>query len=251
MTIDEFVEYMKQKASKELLEVSGTGKLFKRTWNLPNGKAETIVIRGGAIEKAAIMHMVRQGITRPDITGDIDSFVYQMEVFPENPYCPMGHFNTEGITRGPRFCNMNLDLFPAIPVEEDLRTMRAAMNVMADRFGRDREKMREGLDIHYNMEHFTAPLATKVGCKLMELKDKDLELFFSAYETFFDSYLDIIRKRKGTTCTGSDRQLKLERNGKWLQYMTLKDGAIKMSLERGVPPPELLIEMGFPPSAAF
>jgi len=89
MTIDEFVEYMKQKASKELLEVSGTGKLFKRTWNLPNGKAETIVIRGGAIEKAAIMHMVRQGITRPDITGDIDSFVYQMEVFPENPYCPM------------------------------------------------------------------------------------------------------------------------------------------------------------------
>jgi len=31
MTIDEFVENMKQKASKGLLEVSGTGKLSKRT----------------------------------------------------------------------------------------------------------------------------------------------------------------------------------------------------------------------------
>ena len=196
------------------------------------------------------MHMVRQGITRPDITGDIDSFVYQMEVFPENPYCPMGHFNTEGITRGPRFCNMNLDLFPAVPVEEDLGTMKAAMDVVADRFGRDREKMREGLDIHYNMEHFTAPLATKVGCKLMELKDEDLELFFSAYETFFDSYLDIISKRKGTTYTETDVQLKLERNGKWLEYFMLKDGAVKAGRDRGIPP-EVLIEMGFPPLATF
>jgi len=251
MTIDKFIENMKQKASERLLEVSGAGKLSKRIWNLPQGQAEVIVIRGGAIEKAAIMHMVRQGITRPDIPGDIDSFVYQMEVFPENPYCPMGHFNTEGITRGPRFCNMNLDLFPAVKVEEDLESMKAAMDVIADRYGRDRDKMREGLDEHYTMEHFNVPLATKVGCKLMEVKDEDLELFFNAYETFFDSYLDIIIKRKESAYTKSEMQLKLERNGKWLQYMTLKDGAIKMARERGVPPPELLIEMGVPPSAIF
>ena len=58
-------------------------------------------------------------------------------------------------------------------------------------------------------------------------------------------------KRKESAYTESEMQLKLERNGKWLQYMTLKDGAIKMARERGVPPPELLIEMGFPPSAIF
>jgi len=146
---------------------------------------------------------------------------------------------------------MNLDLFPAVKVEEDLESMKAAMDVIADRYGRDRDKMREGLDEHYTMEHFNVPLATKVGCKLMEVKDEDLELFFNAYETFFDSYLDIIIKRKESAYTKSEMQLKLERNGKWLQYMTLKDGAIKMARERGVPPPELLIEMGFPPSATF
>ncbi len=251
MTIDEFVENMKQKASKGLLEVSGTGKLSKRTWTFPNGQAEIMVIRGGAIEKASIMHMTRQGVTRPGVTGEIDTFVYQMEVFPENPYCPMGHFNTEGISKGPHRYNMNLDLFPAVRVEEDLKAMKAAMDVVADRFGRDREKMREGLDTHYTMEHFAAPLATKVGCKLLELKDEDLDLFVTAYETFFGVYLDIISKRKGIAGTESDVQLKRERNGKWLEYLMLKDGAIKGSLERGVTPLEVLIEMGFPPSVVF
>jgi coproporphyrinogen III oxidase len=251
MTIDEFVENMKQKASKGLLEVSGTGKLFKKTWDFPKGRAEIMVIRGGAIEKASILHMIRQGITRPGITGEVDTFVYQMEVFPDNPYCPMGHFNTEGIAKGPHRYNMNLDLFPAVRVEEDIRAMKAAMDGVADRFGRDREKMREGLDTHYTMEHFAAPLATKVGCKLLELKNEDLDLFVTAYETFFGVYLDIIGKRKETACTESEMQLKLERNGKWLEYMLLKDGAIKMSLEKGVTPPEVLIEMGFPPSVVF
>jgi coproporphyrinogen III oxidase len=251
MTIDEFVENMKQKASQGLLEVSGTGKLSKRTWTFPDGQAENMVIRGGAIERASILHMRLQGITRPGVTGDLEAIVYQMEVFPENPYCPMGHFNTEWITNGLRFYNMNLDLFPAVRVEEDLRAMKAAMDVVADRFGRDREKMREGLDTHYTMEHFATPLATKVGCKLLELKDEDLDLFVNAYETFLGVYLDIISKRKDIACTESEMQVKLERNGKWLQYMTLKDGAIKSSLARGAPPPEVLKEMGFPPSAIF
>ncbi len=251
MVIDEFVENMKQKATKGLLEVSGTGKLSKRTWTFSNGQAEVTEIRGGAIEKASILHMTLHGITRPSITGDFNAEVYQMEVFPENPYCPIGHFNTEWITNGFRRYNMNLDLFPAVRVDEDLRAMRAAMDVVADRFGRDREKMREGLDTHYTMEHFAAPLATKVGCKLQELTDEDLDLFVTAYETFLGVYLDIISKRKGIACTESEMQLKLERNGKWLQYVTLKDGAIKSCRERGTPPPEVLIGMSFPPSAIF
>jgi coproporphyrinogen III oxidase len=76
-------------------------------------------------------------------------------------------------------------------------------------------------------------------------------LFVTAYETFLGVYLDIISKRKGIAYTESDVQLKLERNGKWLEYMTLKDGAVRGALERGVTPPEVLIEMGFPPSVVF
>ena len=172
MTIGEFVENMKQKASKGLLDVSGAGKLSKRTWTFPKGQAEIMVIRGGAIEKAAIQHMTLKGITMPGVTGEHDAVVYQMEVFPGNPYCPMGHFNTEWMTTEPRRYTINLDLFPAVRVEEDILAMRSAMDVVADRFGKDREKMREMLDTQYTMEHFATPLATRVGCKFRGLKKK-------------------------------------------------------------------------------
>ena len=250
MTIDEFAENIKQKASKRLLDVSGTGKLSKQTWNFPNGQVEIMVIRGGAIEKASIMHMKLQDSSRSGMTDEVDHVVYQMEVFPNHPYCPMGHFNTEWATKEPHLYRMNLELFPAVRVEEDLRAMKAAMDVVADRFGKDREKMREMLDTQYTMEHFAIPLATKVGCKFRGLKDEDLDFFITAYEMFFNVYLDIIEKRKGMTCTESDLQLKLERNGKWLQYLMLKDGAARASRDQGIPP-EVLIEFGYPPTAIF
>ena len=250
MNVLEFLEEMKERASRELLEVSGTGKLTEKTYTFDRGLGHILIIRGGAIEKAAISHLALKSVTQPGIDAKADAVVFQMEVFPENPYCPMGHFNTEWQTRGSRHYYMNLDLFPAIRIEEDLKSVKDAMDLVADRFGRDRDKMREELDIHYNMEHFAAPLASKVGCKLLELMDEDLDLFISAYRAFFDAYLAIIRERKGSPCSEGDVRLKLERNGKWLEYLTLKDRAVKMAQSSGVPA-ELLIDLGFPPSAAF
>ena len=250
MDIVTFVKEMKERASRELLEVSGTGKLIEKTYTFKGSKADIMMIRGGAIEKAAITHMVLRGIKPPGTNEEIDGMVYQMEVFPENPYCPMGHFNTEWSMKGPGPYHMNLDLFPAVRIEEDLKAVKQKMDLVADQFGRNREKMREGLDTHYNMEHFPFPLATKVGCKLLELKGEELDLFISAYHAFFDAYLDILRKRKDSPFSEKDTQLKLERNGRWLEYITLKDRAIKMAQATGVPP-EVLIALSYPPSAVF
>ena len=110
--------------------------------------------------------------------------------------------------------------------------------------------MREGLDIHYNMEHWAFPLATKVGCKLLKLKEGEVDLFIAAYHTFFDGYIDILKKRKDAQFSEADAKLKLERNSKWLEYITLKDRAFKMAQASGIPP-EVLIALSYPPSAGF
>ena len=250
MTVNELVEDMKQKASKGLLAVSGTGKSSERTWTFPNGHAEVMVVKGGAIDKAAIQYMSLQGVTRVRQTGDFDGVVLHIVVFPENPYCPMGNLIFEGITKGTRRYYMNLDLFPAVRVEEDLAAMKAAMDAVADRFERDREVMREGLDTLYTMEHFPAPLTAKVGCKLLLYEEEDLNFLAAAYDTFLSVYLDIISKRKGISYTESDVHLKLERNGRWLQLLVLREGEIRFAQNQGMPP-EIIVEMGFPPSAIF
>ena len=250
MKIMDFLREMKVKATKELLEIAGDSNCVERTFTFKVGHAETTTIRGGRIEKAAISHLTINGVKLPGTDEEVDPTVYQMEVYPENPYCPMGHFNAEwshGDT-GPYY--MNLDLFPAIRVEEDLEDMKQAMDAIADKFDKDRITMREGLDIQYNMEHWSFPLATNVGCKLMGLEEGELDFFITAYRTFFDAYCAILRKRKDTPFTEKEVRLKHERNGKWLEYIAFKDGAVKMAKAYGMPA-EMLIGVTFPPSAVF
>jgi len=110
--------------------------------------------------------------------------------------------------------------------------------------------MREGLDVQYNMEHWSFPLATKVGCKLMKLGEEELDFFTTAYRTFFTTYLDILGRRKDTPFSGEHTGLKHERNGKWLEYIAFKDGAVKMAQAYGIPA-EVLKSITFPPSVIF
>ena len=250
MKIDNFVKEMKEKATQGLLGISDGGKSTEKTYQFQVGSAHIITVRGGVLEKAVISHLILKGVRPPGAEKESDGMVYQMEVFPENPYCPMGHYSTQWTMGESAFYAMNLDLFPAVRVEEDLVTMKRNMDGVAEEFGKDKDTFREGQDIQYNMEHWTSPLATKTGCKLMQLDEENLELFVIAYHTFFDTYLDIVKRRKDTPFSEEDIKLKHERNAKWLEYLTFKDRAVKMAQAYSVPP-EVLINLGFPPSVRF
>ena len=122
MKIGDFVSEMKKKATTGLLEVSGGGKSTEKSYQFQVGNAHIITIRGGAIEKAVISHLVLKGVKPPGVDEESDGMVYQMEVFPLNPYCPMGHYSTQWTSGASAFYAMNLDLFPAvITVVDDLR----------------------------------------------------------------------------------------------------------------------------------
>ena len=250
MKILDFVAEMKERATKELVALSEGGSCVKRTYTFTRGHAEITTIRGGAVEKAAITLLTLKGMKMPETGEEVDPMVYQMEVYPENPHCPMGHFNAEWTSVGPGPYYMNLDLFPAVRVEEDLTAMKRIMDGVADRFGRDRNRMREGLDVQYNMEHWSLPLAAKAGCKLMKLGEDELDFFITAYHTFFAAYLDILKQRRDTPFGDEQIRLKQQRNGKWLEYIAFKDGAVKMAQVNGIPA-EVLKGITFPPSVLF
>ncbi len=250
MKIDDFINEMKEKTAGMLLEVAGGGERSEKRYRFKAGTAHIITVRGGAIEKAAITHLVLAGVKPPGADKASDGVVYQMEVFPENPYSPMGHFNLQWTTGASNSYSMNLDLFPAVTVKEDLADMRSVMDGVADSFGRDRDEMRKGLDEHYSLPYWESPLAAQVGCKLLSLGDDMVDLVTTAYRTFFDAYAGILKKRKDTPFGDSERKIKLERNGRWLEYIVFKDRAVKMALAFGMPA-EILTGLSFPPSAAF
>jgi coproporphyrinogen III oxidase len=250
MRIVSFVNETKDRVIDELVKASETGKCVKTTSPFKVGEAHVAVIRGGAIEKAVVTHLEMRQVPTPLDDKPQDYMVFQMEIFPENPNCPMGHFNTEWSLSGEGPYNMNLDIFPAVEITEDIDEIKAVMDNIADNFKIDRDTMREGLTDHYNMPHWDKPLASNVGCKLQNLNNEQLDLFIASYNAFFEKYLEILKRRSNTPFTDADTSLKRRRNGKWLEYIAIKDRAIKMGLATGIPP-EVIINLSFPPSAIF
>jgi len=249
MKIVDFVTETKKLVIKSLLDLSG-GACDRRSVPFKVGTADVAIIRGGCIEKAAITHMTMRDIQPPELDRKVDYMVFQVEIFPENPSCPFGHFNTEWALTGDGPYHMNLDLFPAIEIAEDLQSAKAVMDGVGNRYGIDSAKLRAGLDEQYNMPHWDRTLAAMVGCKLMHLREDRLDLFINAYQTFFAAYIEILGKRKEAPATADGMRLKMRRNGKWLEYLTMKDIAVKMGLGVGIPA-DVIVNLSFPPSAVF
>lgn len=250
LKIISFVDEERERAIRVLRDIAGPESCSRRMVSFKVGTADTSEIRGNGIEKAAVTHLVMHNVTPPELDRPVDYMVFQIEIFPENPRCPMGHFNTEWALTGNGPYHMNLDLFPAAACDDALITAKNALSAIANRYSLDVEAMREGLDRHYNMEHWDRPLASGVGCKLMHLDESRLDLFIDAYHAFWDTYIDIFKRCRDLPYTDADVHTKLKRNGKWLEYLTLKDPAVKMGLAVGIPP-EIIIRLSYPPSAVF
>jgi coproporphyrinogen III oxidase len=248
--ITAFVEETREHVITALLEASGGGRLERTTVPFKVGQADVAIIRGGAIEKASVTHMKLNQVKPPELDCVIDYMVFQVEIFPNNPWCPMGHFNTEWGMTGQGPYHMMLDVFPAATEAQVYAPARSAMDAVAETFGVDKEALRAGLADHYRMDHWEQSLAAGAGCRLMHLGPEKLDLFIAAYRAFFDGYIEVLALNRDRVYTQALVKQKLRRNGRWLEYLTLKDVAVKMGLGVGIPP-GVLVDLSYPPSAEF
>lgn len=245
-----FVEETRESVIEALLAASGAGKLERTTVPFKIGQADVAVIRGGAIEKASITHMKLNQVKPPEIDRLIDYMVFQVEIFPDNPLVPMGHFNTEWGMTGEGPYHMMIDVFPAVDDPGSYACARAGMDDVAESFGVDKQEFRAGLADQYRMAHWGASLAAGAGCKLMHLGPERLDLFIDSYRTFFKEYCALFAELKDTPYGQADVRKKLRRNGRWLEYLTLQDKAVKMGLGAGIPA-GVIVDLSYPPSAEF
>jgi len=248
--ITAFVEETREFVINALLEASGGGRLARSTVPFRVGQADVAVVRGGAIEKASVTHMKLNQVKPPELDCVIDYMVFQVEIFPVNPWCPMGHFNTEWGMTGQGPYHMMLDVFPAATESQAYTPARSAMDAVAETFGVDKETLRDGLADHYRMDHWGQSLAAGAGCRLMHLGPEKLDLFIAAYRAFFNGYIEVLELNRDRVYTQALVKQKLRRNGRWLEYLTLKDVAVKMGLGVGIPA-GVLVDLSYPPSAEF
>jgi coproporphyrinogen III oxidase len=221
---------------------------------------EVAVSRGTVFEKATVSEIFinwpKASKTLVDLKLAAESdavrvLVLQIELFPASSLLPMGHFNLERFYAGKNILNANMDIFPAATPEEDIDALRKQMSAVAEKYGRNQWELSSGLAEQYNMGEWQHPLAARAG---FQFKMVSLEDYFSiareGAEAFFNGYMDMVNKLKGHHAGTADDGVKNEMRTHWLEYLLMKDGAVRMGQQKGHPF-EAVRWMGLPPTLHY
>jgi coproporphyrinogen III oxidase len=269
--VETFIAGFKQKALAAISSLNNT--IWRsRTWD-HTGPApsdpeqieytyhhEVNVSRGDVFEKATVSEIsidwpkASKALVALQLAGESDAVrvrVLQIEIFPLSSLLPMGHFNIERFYAGKNMLNANMDVFPAATPQEDIDSLRKQMSEVAEKYGKDQWTLSSGLAEQYNMDGWQQPLAARAGFQIkMAPLEENLSLVRDGAEIFLNGYLTMVRKLKDHCFTSADDALKNEMRTRWLEYLLMKDGAVRMGREKGHPF-EALQWMGLPPTIHY
>ena len=221
---------------------------------------EVAISRGLVFEKATVSEITlnwpraSKALVDLQLAGEsepVSVVVLQIEIFPLSPLLPMGHFNIERFYAGKNKLTANMDVFPAATPEKDLDFLRKQMAGVAEKYGKDQWALSRGLAEQYSMEGWRQPLAARAGFQFkMVSLEKNFSIARDGAEAFLTGYMEMVDTLKGHPGSTADEEAKNEMRAHWLEYLLMKDGAVRMGRERGHPF-EALRWMGLPPAVHY
>jgi len=269
--VESFIAGFKKKALDALSSFNGElwqSRVWEHTTPASSGpqqaecsyRHEVAVSRGQVFEKATVSEIAlnwpkaSKALVDLQLAGasePVRVLVLQIEIFPLSPLLPMGHFNIERFYAGKNKLTANMDVFPAATPEEDLDSLRKQMAGVAEKYGKDQWTLSRGLAEQYTMEGWPQPLAARAGFQLkMVSLEENFSIARDGAEAFFNGYMEMVAKLKGQPGSTADEEAKNEMQAHWLEYLLMKDGAVRMGRERGHPF-EALRWMGLPPAIHY
>jgi coproporphyrinogen III oxidase len=269
--VESFIAGFKKKAIEAITSLNGT-MWQSRTWDhkgpAPSDpeqieytyRHEVNASRGDVFEKATVSEIsidwpkAAKTLVDLKLASESDAVsvrVLQIEMFPLSALLPMGHFNIERFYSGKNMLNANMDVFPAATPKEDVDTLRKQMSEVAKKYEQDQWQLSSGLAQQYNMDGWQQPLAARAGFQFKMLPlEENFPVVRDGAEVFLNGYLEMVRKLKDSPCSSDDDVLKNQMRAHWLEYLLMKDGAVRMGREKGHPF-EALRWMGLPPTIHY
>jgi coproporphyrinogen III oxidase len=268
---ESFIAGFKKKAIEAITSLNGT-MWQSKTWD-HKGPApsdpeqieytyhhEVNASRGEVFEKATVSEIsiywpkAAKNLVDLKLASESDAVrvrVLQIEMFPLSSLLPMGHFNIELFYAGKSMLNANMDVFPAATPKEDVDTLRKQLSEVAKKYGKDQWQLSSGLAQQYNMDGWQQPLAARAGFQFKMIPlEENLSMAMDGAEVFLNGYMEMVRKLKGHRFSADDDALKNEMRTHWLEYLLMKDGAVRMGREKGHPF-DAIRWMGLPPTIHY
>ncbi len=226
---------------------AGTGGRFRReAWERPGGGGGTMaVMKGGVFEKVGVNISTVHGAFEPEFARTIHGAAEDPRFFatgislvahPANPHVPAVHMNTRLLVTTKQWFGGAADLNPALPIDDDTRAFRAALEAMCDRHSPDHwPKFSKWCDDYFWVPHRGRHRG--VGGIFYDHLDGDPEADFAftrdVGETFLAAYPPIVRKRMAASFTDEERHAQLRYRGLYAEFNLVHDRGTLFGLKTG------------------
>ena len=271
LEIDNFCSDFKKRTMQTIADFNGSNSWQKNSWEIKSQSSdneqgtynyfhEVNASRGNVFEKATVSEIfiksskasktfIQRGLAKD---GDsVDARVLQVEIFPCSPIIPMGHINFERFCSSKYFLTTNQDIFPTSTPVDEIEKMREQIAVVVKKYGKNQQEMSLGLAEQYNMDGWEKPLAGRAGFQLkMVPLEENYRLAIEGAEAFIEAYMKMVERLKNSPFNEEDVIKMNKMRCHWLEYLLIKDGAVRMSREKGHPF-DALRWMGLPPTIHY
>ena len=246
--VDVFYEQLKNKSLSAFKEIDKAGKIIERKWNTPFGLMEVRLFLGDVFEKAGVSYSSLR-IKHPKTGVEVDVRVFEILAYMSNPKVPTCAISLRyRLDDSDKFMGC-CDISPSVMIEDDQKYFEDKMKELVRKYGKDYGKMRER-----SLELFTSKYT---GQKILggrgiafDLIGEGFEFFKECGETFLETSLTIIKKRKNEPYTDAEKDKQLHDRGKWVEFNLMEDKGFILGVQAGVPP-EAMNFQTLPPIAKF
>ena len=245
------------------LERADGGSFREDTWERPGGGGgrTRVMVEGGVFEKA--------GVNFSEVFGEMsEEFARQVPgegrkfsatgvslvLHPRNPFVPTVHANFRFLSKGDRsWFGGGADLTPYYPFREDVIHFHKNWKNVCEKHAPlvDYRKFKAECDKYFFLAHRNEPRG--VGGIFFDYFEGDLDKIFAfvrdAGDSFLDSYVPIVERRKGHSYTEAQRRFQLFRRGRYVEFNLLYDRGTLFGLKTGGRVESIL--MSLPPNVRW
>jgi len=198
-----------------------------RVFDLDKAHHEVSVARGEILEKAAWYTNYTKMADPPYVPEAIWDNYLELDFHPKTPLLGQLHATIyfTYMANGASAIAGYMDYTPGTWIEEDIQYMKASVDRVFEKYGKDIDHYRKMLNRGYHKDKLKAACigAAFYLPPMLEINAENLSFVQEAHESFVNAYLDVLDKRKHEPFNESDLENQAGMRKRWLEDHLFSD----------------------------
>lgn len=262
--MEHFLLGLQDRICTALESTDGIAQFREDLWERPGGGGgrTRVIAQGDFLEKGGVNFSKIYGdklppsatAQRPELAGQtFTALGISLVLHPRNPYVPIVHMNYRFFSAGPVWWfGGGADLTPSYGFMEDAQHFHQTLKAACDRHHPDfYPRFKAWCDDYFTIKHRQEMRG--IGGIFFDDLSGDADMLQAFWEdaanSFLDSYLPIVARRRHTPFGERERAFQLLRRGRYVEFNLVYDRGTLFGLQSGGRTESIL--MSLPPLAAW